>query len=106
MSGEWLDLFLATLANNPKRLGGYILEYPKGITQFALQEAEKKLGFEIPTQLGSLLLEFDGIHEYVIDKGEKLRVGSIIWDLSNMVEWHLSWTVPEKRKLFCFGSSY
>jgi hypothetical protein len=45
MSGEWLDLFLATLANNPKRLGGYILEYPKGITQFALQEAEKKLGF-------------------------------------------------------------
>jgi hypothetical protein len=52
-----------------------------------------------------LLLEFDGIHEYVIDKGEKLRVGSIIWDLSNMVEWHLSWTVPEKRKLFCFGSS-
>ncbi len=51
-------------------------------------------------------MEFDGVHEYTVtDNGEKIQVGSIIWDLSSIVEWHLSQTIPEKKKLFCFGGS-
>jgi hypothetical protein len=105
MEDEWLDILMAAVASDPKQLGGYKLEYPNGVTQSAMTEAERKLGFEIPKELRSLLLEFDGVHEYTIDKSEKLQVGSIIWRLADMVDWHLSWTVREKRKLFCFSSS-
>jgi hypothetical protein len=77
------------------------LEYPDGVSGASIQNAENSLGFERPTELKSLIMEFDGIHEYTItDDGERTQVGSIIWKLSSIVEQHLSQITSMKSKLF------
>ncbi len=102
---EWFELFSSVTSNHPNLTGGYLLEYPKGVSQAALDNAEQKLGFEIPIELQSLLIEFNGVEEFMENDQERLQVGSIIWSLSSIVEWHKTWTIPNNRKLFCFGSS-
>jgi hypothetical protein len=106
MDKEWFSLFSAVIASGQKKISNYYLENPAGVTDADIQNAEIKLGFELPTELKSLLMEFDGIHEYTItDDGERIQVGSVIWNLLSIVEHHLSLTIPIKSKLFCFGGS-
>src|SRR5215211_3366536 len=106
MDNEWRTLFLETLERDQTRISRNILEYPHGVTKDELKSAEHILGFELPSELQSLLMEFDGIHEYVIqENGEKLQTSSIIWNLAEIVDWHISWTVPNQRNLLCFGNS-
>src|SRR5688572_20913019 len=106
MDKEWFAVFSETLEREKNRISSHILEYPKGVTTEDVSDAENVLGFELPEELKLLLMEFNGIHEYVIkDDDERLQIGSIIWDLAKIVDWHISWTVPKGLSLFCFGNS-
>jgi len=109
MEKKWLPLISAIVEGGQKRLAmtrNYSWVYPAGVSGDDLHNAETKLGFELPTELKSLLMEFDGIHEYTItDLGERIQVGSIIWSLSLIVEQQLSVTIPIMSKLFSFGGS-
>lgn len=106
MKKEWLVLISRTIESEQNKISNYALEYPTGVADNNLRKAEKTLGFKLSTELRALLMEFNGIHEYTItNNGEKIQVGSIIWDLLSIVEWHFSQTIPEKSKLFCFGHS-
>src|SRR5215207_2928982 len=103
MEKKWLPLISAVFESGLKKMSDYSLEYADGVTSDNIQTAENNLGFELPKELKSLLMEFDGIHEYTItDDGERIQVGSIIWNLSSIVEQHLSQMTPTKSKLFCF----
>ena len=106
MNEEWFSIFSETLKKEQNRGRRYILEYQKGVTKKELHEAENTLGFKLPEELKSMLLEFNGIYEYIIDANDtKLQIGSIIWDLAIIVDWHLTWTVPRGESLLCFGAS-
>jgi hypothetical protein len=106
MNEKWVDLFSETIEREKERMSSYVLEYPKGVTNEDLSKAENLLQFELPVELRSLLMEFDGIHEFAItDNDEKIQTGSIIWSLASMVDWHISQTLPNKTALFCFGNS-
>jgi len=106
MKKEWLVLISRTIESEQNKISNYALEYSTGVTDHNLRKAEKTLGSKLPTELRSLLMQFNGIHEYTItDKGEKIQVGSIIWDLWSIVEWHFSQTIRGRSKLFCFGHS-
>jgi hypothetical protein len=106
MDKEWFAVFSETLEREQNRISSHTLEYAKAVRSGELSQAENVLGFELPAELKSLLMEFNGIHEYVIkDGGERIQIGSIIWDLAKIVEWHKSWTVPNGLSLFCFGNS-
>ena len=83
----------------------FSVEFPSGVSETQIINAESELGFLIPSELKSLLMEFDGVYQYDYPDGEKLQIGSWIWDLSSIVEWHLTWTIPQQRKLLCFGGS-
>ena len=106
MDKKWFSLVSTAIESRQKRIINYYLEYPAGVTSDDIRNAEIKLGFELPSEMRSLLMEFNGIHEYTItDDGERLQVGSIIWNLASIVEQHLLLTIPMKSKLFSFGGS-
>ncbi len=106
MANEWFALISETIEREKEKISNYTLEYPKGVTAEGVSKAENTLGFVLPVELKLLLMEFDGIQEYMIqDDGEKMQVGSIIWGLASIVDWHISWTIPNKSKLFCFRNS-
>ena len=106
MNEEWLSIFSETLKKEQKRGRRHILEYQKGVTKKELHEAENTLSFKLPEELRSMLLEFNGIYEYIIDSNEtKLQIGSIIWSVPKIVDWHLTWTAPRGLSIFCFGAS-
>ena len=106
MQGEWFTLISEVARREDRKISQYTLEFPEGVSNEELRNAERTLGFKLPDELKSLLLEFDGIPEYTItDVGEKIQVGSIIWGLAAIVKFHFSWTIPAKAKLFSFGGS-
>jgi hypothetical protein len=106
MESEWLSLVAGVIDRERERLNAFSLEYRRGAGGEEIHKAERTLGFELPAELRSLLMEFNGIHEYATTRnGEEIRVGSILWDLPSIVEWHLSQTVPQGSSLFCFGNS-
>ena len=106
MNKEWFAVFSETLDREQNRISSYTLEYPKGVTNDELTKAEDVIGFELPAELKSLLMEFNGIQEYTIDANSKrIQCGSIIWNLAAIVKWHISWTIPNGLSLFCFGNS-
>ena len=106
MEKKWLHLISAVFESGLKKISDYSSEYSDGVTGDNIQNAENNLGFELPKELKSLLMEFDGIHEYTTtNDGERIQVGSIIWNLSSIVEHHLSQITSTRSKLFCFGSS-
>ena len=106
MNEEWFSIFSETLKKEQNRGRRHILEYQKGVSKKEINEAENILGFELPKELKSVLLEFNGIYEYIIDANDKkLQVGSIIWGVAEIVDWHLTWIVPRGLSLFCFGAS-
>jgi hypothetical protein len=106
MSNEWFSLMSETIEREKERISNYVLKYPKGVTVEDVNKAENALGFALPEELKSLLMEFDGIREYAVkDDGKKIRAGSIIWGLADIVNWYFSWTIQNKTNLFCFGNS-
>lgn len=106
MEGEWLKLVSGVIESEQERINSFTLEYPRGASEEDLHRAERTLGFALPAELRSLLMEFNGIHEYTSTRnGEEIRVGSILWDLDSIVEWHLSQSVPRGARLLCFGNS-
>ena len=105
MDREWFAVFSDVLEREKSRISSHVLEYPKGVTTEEINKAENILGFKLPEELKSLLTEFNGIREYVVTDSERLQIGSIIWDLAKIVDWHISWTIPNGLSLFCFGNS-
>ena len=106
MNDNWFEFVSKIIERDKEKISVHTLERPKGVTAEEVSQAENILGFTIPIELKSLLMEFDGLHEYAIkEDGRKISLGSIIWSLSDIVNWHTSWTIPNKTMLFCFGNS-